>query len=183
MAGGTLASGGVGAAVRGGGAACATSALPPAGTGAPDGFSTCSSPPSFPSGASSAPTPVRPRWWPSPRRPLTLLFFTLPPYPHTETPTTAPDNAHAPTILPVAPTPLPVGTPALIGRGPVVQPPGRSLGLGALRHPGLESASAKGTGGLGLGARPVPAAPPSLHKSRSPRGRRSQPVGSRAPSR
>lgn len=92
-----------------------------------------------------------------------------------------PDNAHAPPPpTPRSPHSSPVRQPALIGRGPVVQPPGRSLGLGALRQRDLERASAKGTGGLGLGARPARAGPASSHKRPSPLGRRSQPVGSRA---
>lgn len=88
-----------------------------------------------------------------------------------------------PQLLPRSPTPRKVFTPALIGHKPIVQPPGPSLGLRALRQPGLESASENGTGGFGWGARSVWFAPPSLHKRLNPPGRRPQPVGSGVSSR
>ena len=97
---------------------------------------------------------------------LTHPEFSLPSYFH-PTPPPALDNAQAPTLLRRAPIPRPVCKRVLIGYGPMVQPPGQSRGLEALRQPGLESVSAKGTGGLGLGARPARAAPPFLHKRQS----------------
>nr|XP_058933192.1 proline-rich protein 2-like [Kogia breviceps] len=132
-------------------------------------------------------TPGLPPWSPSRRRPPPsdpppTPRSQRPAFPHPP-PAAIRDNAHAPILPPAAPAPRPVRTPVLIGRGPVVQPPGRSLGPGALRQRGLESASPKGTGGLGLGARPARAAPPSSHKRPSPLGGRSQPAGSRARSR
>lgn len=86
-------------------------------------------------------------------------------------------------LLPETPTPCKVFTPTLIGYKPIVQPPGPSLGLRALRQPGLGSASENGTGGFGWGARSVQSAPPSLHKRPNPPGRRPQPVGSGVSSR
>lgn len=116
--------------------------------------------------------PSRPRFL----HPPPILSTQLFPYP----PPQVLDNAYAATPLPGAPTLRPVRKPVLIGHGPVVQPPGRFLGLGALRQWGLESASSKATGGLWLGARPAPAAPPSSHKRPSPLAPSSQLVSSRA---
>ncbi|VTJ57137.1 Hypothetical predicted protein [Marmota monax] len=150
--------------------------------GAPDGLSTWFSTPSFPSCASSLSSRSLPRWVTTRRSPPATGFFTPLPVPGAQLLPLpqALDNADAPTLLPGDPTPLRILKPALIGHSPVVQPPGPSLGLGALRQPGLESRRVKGTAGLGLGARSTLSAPPSLHKRPSPRGRRSQPVGSRA---
>lgn len=116
-------------------------------SGTSDDLSTCSSPsvPRLPFQCKLSPhsqPPILPSSVPS----LTLdsQYFH-------STPALALDNAYAPTLLHGDPTPHQVPKTVLIGRRPMVHPPGQSLGLGALRQPGLESASVKGTGGAPAG--------------------------------
>jgi hypothetical protein len=101
------------------------------------------------------------------------------PVPHTQLALLKSETMLRPQLLPRSPTPRKVFTPALIGHKPIVQPPRPSLGLRALRQPGLESASENGTGGFGWGARSFWFAPPSLHKRPNPPGPRPQPVARR----